>query len=170
MRKQKIETGKIVGTHGVRGGLRVQPWCDSPPFFTKLKTLYCKEAADYRPMKVISSRAHGNIVILELEGITTIEQAESLRGKVLYLDRSDLHLEPDQYLICDIIGLPVYDADRKDLLGKLSDVSKTGANDVWHIQKGEKEYLIPVIDEVVVSVDTREEKILIRPLAGIFEE
>ncbi len=170
MKKQKIETGKIVGTHGVRGGLRVQPWCDSPSFFCDLKTLYFKTKQGFEPKKIKSARPHGNIVILELKDVSTMEQAEALRGTVLYLDRKDLLLEEDRYLICDLIDCSVFHADTKELLGTISDVSQTGANDVWHIMKDSSEYLIPAIDEVIVSVDLESERIEIRPLAGIFEE
>ena len=170
MKKQKIETGKIVGTHGVRGGLRVQPWCDSPSFFCNLKTLYVKTKEGFESKKIKSARPHGNIVILELKDVVTMEQAEALRGIVLYLDRKELSLEEDRYLICDLIGCSVFHADTKELLGTISDVSQTGANDVWHIMKDSSEYLIPAIDEVVVSVDVDSDRIEIRPLVGIFEE
>lgn len=170
MKQEKIETGKIVGTHGVRGGLRVQPWCDSPAFLCEFKTLYFKAADGYRAVRVRSARPHGNIVIMELADVTTMEQAEALRGKVLYLDRKELSLEEDRYLICDLIGCAVYDADSNALLGTISDVSATGANDVWHIKQEGREYLIPAIDEVVISVDVEKACVVIRPLAGIFEE
>lgn len=170
MKKEKIETGRIVGTHGVRGGLRVQPWCDSPDFLCGFRTLFFKTPDGFQPVRVRSARPHGNIVIMELSDVTTMEQAEALRSKVLYLDRKELSLAEDQYLICDLIGCEVYDADSNGLLGKVSDVSETGANDVWHIMQGEKEYLIPAIDEVVISVDVEKSRVVIRPLAGIFEE
>ena len=79
-------------------------------------------------------------------------------------------MEEGQYLISDLMEIEVFDADSGKLLGKISDVSKTGANDVWHIMSNGKEYLIPVIDDVVISVDIDANKIVIRPLKGIFED
>ena len=52
----------------------------------------------------------------------------------------------------------------------MCDVTKTGANDVWHIKNSKGEFLVPCIDEVVQSVDVDAEKIVIQPLAGIFDE
>jgi 16S rRNA processing protein RimM len=170
MKKEYIETGKIVGTHGVRGGLRVQPWCDTPEFLCQFKTLFLKEQSAYNSVKVKSSKAHGNVVIMELDGVNSMDDAENLRGKVLFIKRKDLKLEEDQYLISDLIDSNVYDADSDELIGKISDVSKTGANDVWHINKDGKEYLIPVIDDVVINVNIDENKVVIRPLKGIFED
>ena len=49
-------------------------------------------------------------------------------------------------------------------------MSKTGANDVWHITNESGEYLIPVIDDVVISVDIDNQKVQIRALKGIFDD
>lgn len=169
MKKKFLEVGKIVGTHGVRGMVRIQPWCDSAEFFCTLKSLYLAEDGSDK-LSVNNSRPHGNVVIAAIKGIDSIEQAETLRNKVLYMDRRDAKLEEGQYFITDLIGCEVFDADTERLFGKISDVSQTGANDVWHINKDGKEYLIPCIDEVVISVDIDAEKIIIRALKGIFED
>ena len=168
MKKQFIETGKIVSTHGIRGEVRVQPWCDTPEFLTAFKTLYLNEGRDV--LNIIRSRAHKNIVIMQIKGITTIEQAQALRDKVLYIDRKDALLEDGEYFQCDLFGALVYDVDTNEPLGEIVDVSKTGANDVWHIKKDGKEYLIPSIPDVVIDVNIDEEKVLIRPLKGIFDD
>ncbi len=170
MKKDYIESGKIVGTHGVRGGLRVQPWCDSPEFLCQFKKLFLKDGASFNAVKVKSSKPHGNVVIMELDGVNSMDDAEALRGKLLYIERKSLKLEEGQYLISDLIGSNVFDADTNNFLGEISDVSKTGANDVWHINRDGKEYLIPVIDDVVISVDIDENRVVIRPLKGIFED
>lgn len=169
MKKNYLETGKVVGTHGIRGQVRIQPWCDSPEFLCAFKKLYLdidgKEA-----VKVTSAKPHGNIVIASFKGVDTIEQAECYRNKVLYIDRKDVKLEEGQYFIEDLIGCNVYDVNSNDLLGKISDVSQTGANDVWHIECDGKEYLIPNIPDVVISVDIESEKVVIKPLKGIFDD
>lgn len=169
MKNKFLEAGKIVGTHGVRGMVRIQAWCDTPEFFCALKKVYLdREGKD--KLTIIKSSPHGNVVIAAIKGIESIEQAEKYRGKVVYMDRKDAKLDDGQYFICDIIGSSVFDADSGKLLGKLTDVSETGANDVWHIKQEDKEYLIPCIDEVVVSVDIEKEEIIIRPLKGIFPD
>ena len=170
MKKDYIETGKIVGTHGVRGSLRVQPWCDTPEFLCQFKNLFLKEQSAFNSVKIKSSRPHGNVVIMDLDGVNNMDEAENLRGKILFVKRKDLKLDDGQYLISDLIDCDVFDADSNEFIGKISDVSKTGANDVWHINKNQNEYLIPVIDEVVISVNIEENKVVIRPLKGIFED
>lgn len=169
MLKKYIETGKIVGTHGVKGMVRVQPWSDSGDFLTQFKYFYLDKNGENR-LKAESVRPHGNIVLIAFKGVTCIEQAEALRGKVIYLDRKDISLPEGRYFIDDLIGCSVTDADSGSALGTLTDVSQTGANDVWHITKNGKEYLVPAIDDVIVSVDTADSAVVIRPLKGIFDD
>lgn len=169
MRRQYLELGKIVGTHGVRGEMRVQPWCDSPAFFQQFHTLYFSKGGE-DPTKVISSRPHGNVMLLKLEGINTVEAASVLRGRVLFMNRDDADLAQGDYFIQDLIGCRVIDADTERLYGTLTDVSATGANDVWHVQDGSgREYLLPAIPPVVIDTDVDHEEIKIRPLKGIFD-
>lgn len=73
MIKDYLEIGQIVGTHGVRGELRVQPWCDSPEFFKKFKTLYY-DAHGEKSVGVVCARPHGNIALLRLDGCDTVEK------------------------------------------------------------------------------------------------
>ena len=148
MIKNFLAVGQIVGTHGVRGEMRVNPWADSPEFLKQFKTL------------------------MKLEGIDTVEAASAMRNKRLYMRRSDARLPDGVYFIEELIGCDVFDADDTDKrYGKISDVSETGANDVWHIAAdSEKEYLIPAIPSVVINTDVKENKVLIRPMKGIFDD
>ena len=167
--KKYLETGKIVGTHGVRGMVRVQPWSDSGEFLKQFKYIYA-DANGNKKIKINSVQPHGNVVLMQLENVNSIEDAEKLRGTVIYIDRKDVKLPKGRYFIDDLIGCTVFDADTNETLGILSDVSSTGANDVWHINRDNKEYLVPAIDEVIVSVEIEAERIVIRPLKGIFDD
>lgn len=169
MKKQFLEAGKISGTYGVRGMLRVQSWCDSNEVFCNFKKLYLDKNGE-NMLCVSSSSPHGNVVIMKIKGIDTIEEAEALRNKIVYVNREQLNLDEGTYLIQDLIDCKVFHADNKEPLGVITDVSKTGSNDVWHIEKDGKEFLIPVIDDVVIKVAVDEESVFIRPLKGIFDD
>lgn len=171
MIKSFLEIGEIVGTHGVRGEVRVNPWCDTPEFMTKFKTLYFDNNGSCA-VQVKSARPHGNIVLLTINDVDTVEKAQKLRGKVLYMKRSDARLPKGKYFIAELIGCSVYDADDEaKCYGVLTDVSPTGANDVWHITDTDgKEYLIPAIPDVVISTEVESDRIIIRPLKGIFDD
>lgn len=168
MKKEFLEVGKFVGTHGVRGMVRIQPWSDNGEFLTRFKTFYL----DAGKSKIEASKItpHGNVVIAAIKGIDSIDQAEKLRGQVLYIKRSDARLPEGRYFVSEIVGSQVFDADTNNLLGILSDVSPTGANDVWHIKNGEREYLVPAIADVIIDVDIDKDVVTIRPLKGIFDD
>lgn len=166
--EQYLEIGKVVSTHGLRGELRVDPWCDSPQFLCQFKTLYLKKG---ETKLSVSSRPHKTIAIVKAKGIDTIEEAEKLRGRILYINRSDARLAPGEYFIQDLMGLDVIDIDTSKSYGKITDVLKTGANDVYQVtDEKKKEYLIPVIDDVVKEIDINGGKVLIKPLKGIFDD
>ena len=166
--EQFLEIGKIVGTHALKGELRVDPWCDSPQFLCKFKELYLSKGSKKLSVK---SRPHKNIAIVKVQGIDTIEEADTLRGKILYMDRNDANLAEGEYFIQDLMGMEVLDVDNGTKYGTLTDVFKTGANDVYQVtDENKKDYLIPVIDDVVISVNLEENKVLIRPLKGIFDD
>ena len=171
MIKKFLEIGEIVGTHGIRGEMRFNPWCDSPEFVKKFKTLYFDSNGSCA-VQIKAARPHGNIVLLTVKDIDTVEEAQKLRGKVLYMKRSDAKLPKGKYFIAELIDCKVIDADNEEkVYGTLSDVSETGANDVWHIKdENGKETLIPAIPPVIISTDVEEGIIKIRPLKGIFED
>ncbi len=166
-----LEIGKIVGTHGVRGELRMEPWCDSPDFVSQFHTLYQKQGGAYIPVKVLSVRTHKNMVLLQLAGVDSIEQGDVLRGRILYIAREDAKLPEGRYFITDLIGIRVLDADTGQLYGRITDVMNTGSKDIYEItnEQGRK-FLMPALDEIVLETDVVAEVMRIRPMKGIFDD
>ncbi|MBP0963103.1 MAG: 16S rRNA processing protein RimM [Oscillospiraceae bacterium] len=159
----------MVTTHGIRGEVKVEPWCDGPEFLLDFDTFYL--GRERRPMQVEKSRVHGNMVLIKLKGLDTPEEATKLRGTVIYIDRDDVELEEGEYFIQDIIGLEVVDADDGHTYGKLVDVTENGANQVYHIRfDDEKVQLIPAIPQVVIAIKLEEGRMEIRPLPGLFDD
>ena len=78
MKKQFLEAGRIVGTHGVRGEMRVEPWCDSADFLKKVKTLYFDGGKT--DAGVVSSRVHKGRLLLCEEKDRLTEEYGILRG------------------------------------------------------------------------------------------
>ncbi len=168
MQKNLLEIGKVVNIHGLRGDVKIQPWCDSAGFLCEFDTLY---RADGTPMSVASARAHKGVAVVRFAGIDTPEQAEALRNTVLYMNRADVELDADTYFIRDLIGLQVLDADTGAVYGRLEEVLETGANDVYTIRTPEgKQLLFPAIGDVVVETDLEQGIMRIRPLEGLFDD
>ena len=101
--KQYLEIGKIVNVHGLRGDVKVVPWCDEPEFLCEFDTLYLGKTQ--KPVNVTAARLQKGNVLLHLEGVDTVEAAEQLRNQVLYMDRDEVELEEGVYFIQDLIGL-----------------------------------------------------------------
>ncbi len=169
MKKDYLELGQIVGTHGIKGEMRINPWCDSPDFAKSFKTVYFDKNGN-NPVKVSSCRPHGNVILMKLENINSMNDAEKMKNRMLYIKRDDANLPDGTWFIEELIGCDVFDADNGKCYGKISDVSPTGANDVWHItDDNNAEYLIPSIKEVVIGVNVQENYVKIRPMKGIFD-
>lgn len=169
MKKQFLDSGKIVGTHGIKGEVRIEPWCDSPEFLCAFKKLYLDEKG--QTFIEVKSRPHKNITLAKIKGVDTIEAAEKLRGKIIYINRDDITLDEGVNFVQDLIGIEVKDAENGTVYGRITDVLRTGANDVYEItDSNNKKYLAPVIDEVVEEINVDGGFVLIRPMKGIFDD
>ena len=165
--KKLLEVGKIVSVFGIKGEVKVQPWCDTPQFICDFDTLYYKSGT---PVVVERSRVQKNMVVMKIKGTDTVEDAQKLRNRVLYIDRDDVELDEGCYFVQDLIGLTVIESKDGKVYGKISDVSETGANDVYHIKDEDgREYLIPAIPDVIDSVDIEGGVMKITALDGLFD-
>ena len=142
MPKKFLEAGKIVGTHGIRGDLKVQSWCDTPEVLCDFDTLYLDEKT---PVEVTSAQVHKNVVLMHLKGVDTVEAAEKLRGKILHLDRDDVDLPEDLVFIQDILTFKVYDLRVDRVIGHIRDVltSNPAVADVGRLDLDESLVLRP---------------------------
>lgn len=166
--KRYLEIGKIVATQGIRGEVRCQYYSDTPEVLCEFDDLYLDKGKT--PIHVLRAYPHKNVVVMKIEGIDLIEQAQPLIGKLLYMDREDAELEEGLYFIQDIIGLTVKDVDTGKVYGKITDVYQNGAADVYSMKQPDgSELMFPCIDEVVIKTDISSGEMLIRPLPGLFE-
>ena len=168
MKKQYLEIGKIVAVQGLKGELRVEPWCDDAKFLCQFNELYFDKGNT--KITIEKSRPHKTLAVIKFNGVNTPEEAAKLRNKVLFMNRDDAVLEEGCYFVQDLIGLKVIDVDTNKDYGELIDVSETGANDVYYIKSGEVTYLIPAIPDVVINTNIEEGIMLIRPMKGLFDD
>lgn len=168
MKKQFLEAGKIVRTHGVRGDLVVECWADSPEFVKKLKRLYFDEGKT--DAGLLSSRVHKGRLLIKLQGVDTVEQGDALRGRVLYLDRNDVTLPEGEFFLQDIIGLKAVDGESGQEYGVLAEVLPGVANGIYRIVNGDKEYLFPAVPHMVKKIDPEAGVIQLLPIPGIFDD
>ncbi len=163
-----LQVGAVTTTHGVRGEVKVYPTTDDPLRFKKLKTVILFNGKDYREVKVQSVKFFKQFVILKLEGFDSMNDAETLRNAELLVSRDQaVKCEEDEYFIADLIGVSVFD-EAGLLLGKISEVYQTGANDVYEItQDSGNTFLIPAIKECVLNVSITDKRMTIHVMDGL---
>lgn len=160
MKNKFLEAGQIVNTHGIRGEVKIMPWCDGPEFLTAFSTFYIEGT----PYSVESSRIHKHMLLCKLRGIDDVSVAQTYKNKVIHIDRDSAPTLKDRVFIADLIGLPVYAGGLE--IGTLKDVYSGPANDVY-IVKGQKEYMIPAVAEFLEDVNVDEGYIKVRLLEGM---
>ena len=150
-----LQVGVVVKAHGVRGELKVFRTTDSPQRFQDLSHVYLDTGReDYRECKILGVKSVNKFAVLKLEGISSMDEAESYRGKTLWIPREEAQpLGEDEYYIGDLIGMDVVLEDGSPF-GVLKDVMETGANDVYVVKTTQgKEVLLPAIGECISDVD-----------------
>ena len=149
MKKQFLEAGQIVNTHGIRGEVRITPWADSPQFLCQFSTFYI----DGHPVRVLSSRPHKTMVLALLDGTDTVEKAMTLKGKVISIDRSEVVLPKGRNFLADLMGLDVFDTATGEKIGIIEDILTPPAHNVYVVSGGAKHYMIPAVSAFVAETD-----------------
>ena len=159
-----IEIGQIVNTHGIKGEVKLNPWTDVMEDLLDLDVFYQKDGA---PLYVQNSRIHKNTVIIKFREISTMNDAEKMKGKTLYTEKTPL--PEGRYYIKDLIGLTAIENGEK--LGTLTDVFNTGANDIYEVKTldGNRIYL-PVIEGVIGDVDLEKGTIEVAIPDGLLDD
>lgn len=169
MKKEYIEVGRIIGARGLRGELKVEHWCDNPTVFFKIGNYFIDEGRE--KLDIVSFREYKTIILINIRSMTHKDYAKSLVGKTIYAKREDIEVDENRYLIQDLIGMKVLNVDTDENYGVVQDVIKTGANDVYSIKNDEgKEYLIPVIGDVIKDISLETNHISIKPIQGLFDD
>lgn len=168
MSEKYIECGKIINTHGCHGGLKIDSWCNAPEDLAQMKRVFLLEKGVYKEYKIKKASVFKQFVLLDLDGITDMDQAIALKNSVLYALREDFKLEDGEYFIVDVIGLPVIDIDTQKRYGTVKDMINRGASDIYVVDTPKGESMIPVVDEFVINVDL-EKGVFVRPIEGMFE-
>lgn len=166
-KKAYLEIAKIINTHGVRGAVKLDPWCDGPQVFKKLKHLYLENGKEF---EVSDVKTVGAFVVCTLSGVATVEDAIKLKNKVLFAKREEIPLAKGSHFICDMIGLPVKDAATGEVYGTLAEVSQPALQEIYEIRTPSgKTVLMPAVPQFIAKIDT-DDAIYITPIAGFFDE
>ena len=149
--QQYLEAGKVVTTHGVRGEMKLELWCDGVNFLKKVGRLYAS-AQGGRAWKIVSIRAQGQMALLQLEG-------------------NDATLPAGRWYVADLIGCEVRDADTGRVYGVVTSVDHPGAQDIYTVKAPSgKEYMFPGVDAFLKERNPPEGYLLVTPIPGLLDD
>ena len=156
-----LEAGKIINTFGIRGEVKLDPWCDDAAFLKPLKTFYI----DGAPHAVASSRVHKGMLIVHFEGVDDVNGAMLLKNKIVFFARDDVRLPKGRHFVTDLLGSRVIDETGAEV-GKLTEVLDMPAGQVYVVQ-GETEHTIPAVPEFILDINADEQLIRVHLIEGM---
>lgn len=164
MNNELLNVGFINNLRGLKGEVKVMHYCDDKKCFSDISKIMIEE----KSYEIEYVKFHKEQAILKLKGINSIEEAEKLKSKEIYAERSELpELSDGQYYIADLIGFEAY-TDEGVYIGRVSDVIVSTASDLFQIEREDgKNSLVPNIPEFISEISEDEKKIIIRPIEGL---
>jgi 16S rRNA processing protein RimM len=165
-----IPVGKITGTHGIRGLLKIYSFSGNIESLQACDSVTIKSHEGIiSKLKLKSIATSAGKLVIGFMGLDDIDQAQTYVGSELCLLRSQLpEPEDDEYYWCDLIGLRVATIEGVDL-GVIEDIFEAGSSDIYVVRGMEREYLIPAIADVITSVDLKNGRMLVSPLEGLLD-
>lgn len=164
---EPLTIGRVLRPHGNRGELRVLPLTGFPERFLCLHKAFVGSREEYVQYEVTAVSLHGGVALVCLSGIDNRDAAEGLRGLDMMVPESErVELPPDHYFVYELIGVQCYKSDGS-LVGRVTDVLQTGANDVYVIEGNDGVHLVPGVKAVVKEIDTKAKRMVVDWIDGM---
>lgn len=170
MKLEYLECGRILAPHGVRGAVRIETWCDSPAVAAALPSLYLRgKEGQYTGRRLLHASVHKGGLLATMEGLTSPEEAATLRGTVVYARRADLDPEGKRVFLAEVCGLAVLHAETGEELGRVREVDTSRKTTLYVIDTPRGEVLLPDVPEFIKEIDI-ERGLFVLPIPGMFDE
>lgn len=168
--EQFLRVGVISSTHGIRGEVKVYPTTDDPERFLELDEVILDTGREHKILEIEGVKFFKNQVILKFKGYDNINDIEKYLKKDLLVDREHaVELGENENFIADLIDMEVV-TDEGKVLGTLTDVIETGANDVYAVKTPEgKEILLPAIRDCILDVNVDEKRMTVHVMEGLLD-
>lgn len=162
----RVIAGRLVGTFGVRGELKCAPTGVGEAAIVGGASFALDAANDAERVTIEAVRRHQGRLLVTLEGASTLEAAEALVGRALYLDRAAVVLAENEYLDEDLVGLRLLDGDGAEL-GVVRAVEHYPAQDCLVV--GPARALVPLVRAFVRSIDLEARAIVVSLPPGLLD-
>ena len=170
MKNNFVSVGKILNFHGVQGEAKLGYSKNREEFLSQLKEVYILTNNEYKKLEIVRIRFTPKCGIIKFKGIDSLNDIVELKNQLLFVTEETARefLEEDEFLIDELVGLDVYDGDKK--VGAVVGVSNNGASDLLSVKTlSKKVSLVPFVKAIVLSVDIKNRKIQINNLEGLLE-
>ena len=166
-----VSVGKILNFHGIKGEAKVGFSKNQQDFFLGLTSVYVKVDSEYKLFSIESIRLNKTFALVKFEGISSINELIPYKGCLLFVKEETIResLDEDEFLIDELVGLDVFDADDKKI-GFVVGVSNNGATDLLSVKsKSGKVSLVPFVQAIVPHVDIKTKKVVVNNIEGLIE-
>lgn len=171
-REELFQVGTVIGTHGLRGDLKVRPLTQGSASLLEARTLSLRQAGreDCASYRLKKASVHKGNILLRLEGLESIDAVAPLKGAEVFMPLADLpEAEEDESYWYELQGAEVMD-QRLGLIGTLEDVFTTPAHDVYVVQGRYGEVMIPAVDEFILEFDAQSACLRVDLPLGLVDE
>ena len=159
----------IVGAHGIKGAVRARYFTDTPDYYLKEKVFFLEKEEILSALNIISINKSKNCWIILFDEIHSRSDAEVIKGCRLLLPDNHLRpLEANEFFLHKIIGCRV-ENQKGQILGKITDILETGANNVYEVRDGSSVFLIPDVPHVILEMNVETKRMVIDPLPGLID-
>ena len=162
----QLVVGRIGRAHGVLGEATIDVQTDDPDLRFKVGSKLTLDSGQELTIK--SSRWHNQILLLGFEGVNDRNQIESLRDQLISSQVDLSALAPGEYHYQQLIGCQVY-LQNNELIGQVSEVVKLPGQDLLSVDKNGSQVLIPMVKQIIISIDVLEKKIVVNPPEGLLD-
>ena len=162
--------GEVIRPHGLEGLLRIKSYAQTEESFLRTGVVFLqKGSAEPHEYTITSVRPHKNVHLLKLRGVDSLEEAEKLKGARILMGKDSLYPKRrGEYFWHELIGLEVY-LNEGEYVGKIKHILRTGSNDIYVVQEGKKEILIPAIYDVIQEIDLTKNRMIISDVEGLLD-
>lgn len=168
MKNNFVSVGKILNFHGIKGEAKLGYTKNREDFLSKIETVYIQSHNEYKQFKISNIKFTPKCAVIKFEGIDSLNEILEYKGCLIFVNETSVreHLEDDEFLIDELVGLNVYDGDTR--VGSVVGVSNNGASDLLSVKTNSKNIcLVPFVKAIVLSVDIKTKRIQINNIEGL---
>jgi 16S rRNA processing protein RimM len=165
----RLRLGVLGRSFGLQGGLRISPASLAVPTVATPCSAWIGYSESFvEERRLVRCEEHSGTLICYFEGVTTRDAAEALTDRAIWVEAASVRFE-DRFSDARMIGYAVRDEEGRDL-GTIEEILGTRAQYIWSIRSGEREWMLPAVDEFVREIRTEDQTVVVRPIPGMIDE